>query len=185
MKVMLFNKNCDLFTPLCEDDFQEQKLNVGNIYLATVKNSKMKLLLLNTTHGLMPMYDEDYDEKKKLKVGQVYEAEIKQSRNYMFHKKYFALIRCAWEFLPESTQEYFHNNITSFRKALEVAAGWYEEEYSLDRHEWYQRSKSISYNSMSKEEFDNLYSSVKDVLFKAILNGIITEEYFEQHLTNF
>jgi hypothetical protein len=62
----------------------------------------MKLFLQNTTHGLIPCYDADYDEKKKLKAGKVYKVEIKLARNYDFHKKYFALINCAWEYIYNS-----------------------------------------------------------------------------------
>ena len=61
----------------------------------------MKLQLKNTMSGLVPINDASYDEKKKLKIGQVYEVTIKLVRNYDFHKKYFALINCAWEYLPE------------------------------------------------------------------------------------
>jgi hypothetical protein len=57
--------------------------------------------------GLVPINDVSYDEKKKLKIGQVYEVIIKLVRNYEFHKKYFALINCAWEYLPEHKQEFF------------------------------------------------------------------------------
>lgn len=55
----------------------------------------MKLLLLNTAQGLKPCYDEDFEERKKLKIGQEYMADVKVPRNLEFHKKYFALIKCA------------------------------------------------------------------------------------------
>ena len=62
----------------------------------------MKLFLLNTREGLKPMYDEDFDEKKKLKIGEVYEARVKLPRNLSFFRKYWALLRCAWEYLNEN-----------------------------------------------------------------------------------
>ena len=88
----------------------------------------MKLQLKNTMSGLVPINDASYDEKKKLKIGQVYEVTIKLVRNYEFHKKYFALINCAWEYLPEYKQEFFKTKEV-FRKTIEVVAGhcikWY------------------------------------------------------------
>ncbi|GHT56798.1 hypothetical protein AGMMS49982_23820 [Bacteroidia bacterium] len=58
----------------------------------------------NTAHGLIPCYDADYDEKKELKIGETFKAKITLARNYEFHKKYFALINCAWEYQNEAVQ---------------------------------------------------------------------------------
>ena len=95
----------------------------------------MKLHVQNTAHGLVPLYDADYDEKKKLKIGEVYEVAVKRPRNLPFHKKYFSLIHCAWDYLPEHTVEYFHHNIECFRKTVEIAAGWCEPVYSIARRQ--------------------------------------------------
>lgn len=144
----------------------------------------MKLLLLNTREGLKPMYDEDYDEKKKLKIGEIYEAEIKLPRNLRFHRKYFGLIRCAWEYLNEKQQDFFKNNLEVFRKSLEVAAGWCEPLYDLETQELYHAPKSISFEKMKEDEFSILYNNVRDILFKIILPNISKEE-FERNLVNF
>ena len=82
----------------------------------------MKLQLLNTISGLVPCYDEDFDEKKKLKLGEVYEAEIKLVRNPKFHRKFFSLLNCAWEYLPEGRRNGFRTK-ENFRRYLTVAAG--------------------------------------------------------------
>ena len=40
-----------------------------------------------------------------------YTATIKEQRNPKFHKKYFALINCAWAFLTERQTAFFKENV--------------------------------------------------------------------------
>ena len=144
----------------------------------------MKLNLLNTAHGLVPLYDDDFDEKKKLKIGEVYQAEIRQPRNIQFHKLYFALINCTWEYLNEKQVEFFHGSKEVFRKSLEVAAGHCDKVFSFRLKEWVDVPKSVSFSSMDEHEFRDLYQRVKDVIFSTILRGI-SESEFERNLINF
>ena len=144
----------------------------------------MKLLLLNTRQGLKPMYDEDYDEKKKLKIDEVYEAEIRLPRNLKFHRKYFALLRCAWEYLNEKQQTFFKNDIEVFRKSLEVTGGWCEPIFDIETGEWHHAPKSISFEKMKEEEFERLYNAVRDIVFRALIPQISKEE-FDRALAHF
>lgn len=144
----------------------------------------MKLLLLNTAEGLKPMYDDDYDEKRRLRIGQTYEAQIKVARNIRFHRLYFALINCAWEYLTERQRDFFHNVKESFRKTVEIAAGHYELIYSMQRKEWVQIPRSIAFDRLDETEFSSLYERVKDVLFSLFLSSINKEE-FERQLSHF
>lgn len=144
----------------------------------------MKLFLRNTAQGLVPEYDSDYDEKKRLKIGQTYKAEIKIARNYEFHKKYFALINCAWEYQSERRREFFKENVEVFRKSVEIAAGNCDKVYSIKRKEWIKQAKSISFEKMDELEFRELYDKVKDVIYMYFLNHIPVEE-FERNLINF
>ena len=141
----------------------------------------MKLLLKNTSSGLIPIYDDDFDEKKKLKIGQVYEVSIKLVRNYEFHKKYFALINCAWEYLTEPQAE-FYKNKEIFRKIIEVVAGHCEKWYSPELKKWVEIPKSISFDKMDNAEFQDLYSRVLDVI---IISLKIDREEFERNISNF
>lgn len=143
----------------------------------------MQLLLLNTPQGLQPCYDEDYDEKRKLRIGQIYEAEIWVPRNPKFHRLYFALINCAWEYLPEETAKGFRTK-ENFRKYLEVAAGFCEPFYSPETNQWMEVPKSIAYDKMDNAEFQELYDRVKDVIFM-IIGDRVSEEEFERNLSNF
>lgn len=144
----------------------------------------MELYLTNTAAGLVPMYDSDYDEKKKLKIGQAYRADIRLARNLQFHRKYFALINCAWEYLDEKARKFYGENRDGFRKTLEIAAGWYEPVYDLQKRDFIHAPRSISFSSMRADQFEQLYSRVKDVLFLSYLKGVDAEE-FEKNLMNF
>ena len=144
----------------------------------------MELYLLNTQLGLRPLYDSDYEERKKLKIGEVYKANIKVPRNLPFHRKYFALINCAWEYLTEQQQEPFAN-IEQFRKYCEVAAGYYSQWHSPEYDIQVRIPRSIAFDKMDGAEFANLYKSVKDVLWQRFLSGVVSEEEFMNNLANF
>ena len=143
----------------------------------------MELLLMNTAQGLKPMYDEDYDEKRKLKIGQVYRAKVTVPRNTELHRKYFSMITCAWDLLTEKAREFFGNK-ESFRKTAQVAAGYCERVYSISLKDWVEIPKSIAFDKMKGDEFENLYRDVRDVLLKVFLKHI-TIEQFEETLMNY
>ena len=144
----------------------------------------MKLFLQNTARGLIPLYDADYDKKKKLKIGETYKVEIKLARNIQFHRLYFALINCAWEYQPESVVGHFKNSVELFRKTVEMSAGHCDTIYSIPRKQWIETPKSISFDKMDETEFKDLYEKVKDVLFIIFLKNI-SEEEFMKNLSNF
>lgn len=143
----------------------------------------MEINLINTLDGLIPCLDEDYEAKKKLKLGRVYRFSVKLVRNYHFHKKYFALINCAWEFLTEAQQGFFKTK-KGFRKTIEISAGHCEKIFSIDRREWIDTPLSISFDEMDEDEFEDLYSRVFDVILRYPLRTI-SREYFEKNLMNF
>ncbi len=144
----------------------------------------MKLLLKNTASGLVPMYDVDYEEKRKLKIGETYNAEIKKQRNPEFHRKFFALINCTWDVLPDAGKEFFKTT-EGLRKYLTVTAGHFDLVYSNRLKEFVEIPKSISFENMDNTEFQDLYNNVVSVIFSMVLKGRITEEQFNNHLANF
>lgn len=80
----------------------------------------MKLNVKCTSNGLIPLYDDDYEEKRKLRIGETYTCVIKKARNIDFHRKYFALINCAWSLQNEARQSKF-KDIDVFRKSVQLA----------------------------------------------------------------
>lgn len=142
----------------------------------------MKLNLLNTPYGLVPIDDDAYEVKQKLKVGQVYEADVKLERNYKFHKKYFSLIRIAWEYLLENEVKEFRTK-EIFRKWCEIEAGNCDV-VQLQDGSFLRLPKSIAFDQMGEDEFSELYERVKDVIWDKI-GDRVTKEKFEQVLSNF
>lgn len=143
----------------------------------------MKLLVVNTPRGLVPLGDDDYEEKKKLKLGQTYSVEIKVARNVDFHRKYFALISYAWEFLNEQETERFRTK-ENFRKYVEVASGHCEVIFHPRLQEYVEIPKSISFGKMDNAEFSDLYKRVKDVIF-SIIGNRVSQDQFERLLLDF
>lgn len=144
----------------------------------------MDIYLLNTVEGLKPCYDEDYEEKKKLKIGQKYKAKITLARNLEFHRKYFALINCAWAYQNERTVEHFKHSVEGFRKTVEIAAGHCDTVYNIGLKSWTDIPKSIAFDKMDEFEFRELYEGVKRVLFTVFLKDI-SEYDFTRNLSNF
>ena len=143
----------------------------------------MKLLVVNTPRGLVPLGDDDYEEKKKLKLGQTYSVEVKVARNVDFHRKYFALVAYAWEFLNEQEEGRFKTK-DNFRKYLEMAAGHCDVIFHPRLQEFVEIPKSISFGSMDDTAFSDLYGRVKDVIF-SIIGDRVTREEFERLLIDF
>ena len=143
----------------------------------------MKLLVVNTPRGLVPLGDDDYEEKKKLKLGQTYSVEVKVVRNVDFHRKYFALIAYAWEFLNEQETERFKDK-ENFRKYIEIAAGHCEVIFHPRLQEFVEIPKSIAFAKMDNTAFSDLYGRVKDVIF-SIIGDRVTQEEFERLLIDF
>lgn len=146
----------------------------------------MKLNMVRKEFGLFPATDEDMEKLLKVKKGEVAEVNVKVLRNYRFHKKYFALINTAYNFLTEPQREFFHNSVDGFRYTLEVAAGYYDEFYSVTRHEWVQKPKSIAFDKMDEAEFSKLYEAVVNIIFKLFLdNNRVNRDTFYNALKDF
>lgn len=143
----------------------------------------MKLLVVNTPRGLVPFGDDDYDEKKKLKVGETYTVEVKIARNIDFHRKYFAMVAYAWEFLNERELATFKTK-DNFRKYLEISAGHCEVIFHPRLQEFVEIPKSISFGSMDNTSFSNLYDRVKEVIF-SIIGERVSRTEFERLLLDF
>lgn len=139
----------------------------------------MKINLIRKDFALYPATDEDMEKMLKLKKGAPFEANVKQVRNYPFLRKFFALINVSWEFLNEQQQEFFHNSKEGFRHTLTMAAGYYDTIYSVSDQQWVQTPKSISFDKMSEAEFDKLYESVVNVIFKLFLERVDKEQFYE------
>ena len=144
----------------------------------------MEIYLKNTGSGLFPASNDDYEEKTKLKIGEIYKVTIKKARNYELLKKYFALIKCSWEYLSEQQQSFFNDNRESYRKTVEIAAGHYEKVYSIQRKEWVEQHKSIAFDKVDEFQFREIYDYARRVIFDVFLRHVSQDE-FEKNLIDF
>ena len=144
----------------------------------------MEFIAIKTANGLKPAFDLDYDMYSKLKTGDSFKIKVTKVRNLEFHRKYFALINCAWAYQNEATTKHFKENIELFRKTVEIASGHCDMIFSIKLKAWVEVPKSIAFDKMDGYEFQELYERVKDILFSIFLKNISQQE-FESNLINF
>ena len=122
-----------------------------------------------------PAYESDLEKSKKIALNEPFVFTYKKPRNYKFLKKFFALINLVFQ-----NQEQY-NNIDHLRKDLTIASGFYETRYGLHGEE-ITEAKSISFASMTEEEFSDLYSAFIDTIIKYFKFGKEEiEEEIEQY----
>jgi hypothetical protein len=114
---------------------------------------------------------------QKIKLGQPVWLDLVRARNTAFHRKWFALVGVgfeAWEppaiehgkwagFVPEKDFE-------SFRKDVTIMAGFYEVGVSITGKTKV-TARSISFDKMSEDEFERLYSNTINVLLRLVLTN--------------
>ncbi len=146
--------------------------------------------MMRTVSGqLAPLNDEEASLLSKVKTGHVVEVDVIQKRNPMFLRKFFALIKIGFEVWTDSsphTVEYHGQrvlpNLERFRKDIQILAGFYEPVYNL-KGELRLEARSISFASMSEDDFEQLYSAVIDVLLRNVLaNTGYDEKTLREHV---
>ncbi len=135
----------------------------------------MTEIYLKKVFGVLGPNDDDAKEYlEKLKSGEVIKATVTRPRNYDFHKKLFALLDVAYDAWEIEPVEYkgvpIEKNKTRFRKDITIMAGFYEMVVNV-KGEVRAQAKSISFASMSEDEFSELYSKIIDVILKRVLKN--------------
>jgi len=116
----------------------------------------MKYYFYKTTNGLMPM--DNCKPFDKLEIGEEIEIDITSKRNIQFHKKFFALIKLAFD-----NQDYY-TDLEDLRKDLIKVAGFYENRTNFITGEIETKHNSISFSSMNNDEFQEVYNKVLQVV---------------------
>lgn len=132
-------------------------------------------LIKNEYNQLCPAFIDDFEKIKKLKQDMVYNVDIKKTRNYDFHKKFFALIRKGFENTKTkiTNEEFYRHYIT-------MKAGYYE---SVDTGTGIMiLPVSISFEKMGEDEFQQLYDSAFDQI---IIDIEADEVLFRNELQSF
>lgn len=125
----------------------------------------VEVYLRKCTGGGLVADDELSKERlSKIKAGTILRTELTKPRNYLFHKKFFAMRNVAFENQEQYTDD------EAFRKALIIEAGYYEEMKLLDGSVL-KVAKSINFGSMDEMEFGELYAKVFSVILWKVLQG--------------
>ena len=136
----------------------------------------MKIFVQKTLTGLKPLTDKDQKVLNKFAVNDIIEIDIKKSRNYLFHKKYFALLNLAFQ--NQDKYELFED----FRALMTMKSGYYRE-IETEKGIIYLPT-SISFGSMDDSTFEELYNSTCDTICREVIPGI-TKEEIQNELLNF
>ena len=123
---------------------------------------------------LAPAHDSDLDYIKKLPAGQPIRVTVKRIRNYAFLKKWFSLVKLAFDYWePENLVG--EKNFERFRKDIIILCGFYDRVVRLDGSTRVE-PKSISFANMSEDEFEDLYSKTIDVIIRYALENYTKDE---------
>lgn len=136
----------------------------------------MKIFLVKGPRGhLVPMDEEARARIRKFKIGEPIRCDVAMFRNYKFHKKFFALMKLAFDLWSESAIRRTYNgeqvmpDFDIFRKDVTKLAGFYRPVYSADGNEIRIEAESIAWDKMSGKRFEKLYSATIDCILRKIL----------------
>lgn len=132
-----------------------------------------EIYMRKTADGVLVPDDEQAAEAvKKLKVGGLLKVKITQARNARFLRKFMALVTLGYNAFEPPEVEYrglvAQKSFHRFRNDLTIAAGFYTATTDI-RGTLRLEAKSLSFASMSEEEFEEVFSAVANVLLQSIL----------------
>lgn len=136
----------------------------------------MKLNFTKNAGGLlMPASDLESVKMERFKTGEVYEVDIKLTRNPSFHGKVFKFLTFCFEHWS-SDKTHWENMSTpaqfdSFRKELTILAGYKVVNYSIDGLTFTVEAQSLSYASMTQEEFEQCYTALTNEAMKTVFKS--------------
>jgi len=135
----------------------------------------MELLLTKAPQGgLIPHSHEDAEKIRKYGAGAVLRAEVREMRNPAFFRKWWALVKFAYDIWSETMPKQQYRGIEveptldEFRKNVTILAGFFTPTYTV-AGEVRLKAKSIAFANMKEAEFEQLYSKTIDVILKHIL----------------
>lgn len=132
-----------------------------------------EILVTKTAGGaLAPADQEAADYIARLKLGAVVKVKATRMRNPRFHRKFFAMLDVGFDAWEPPEKEFrglpVEKNKERFRKDCIIAAGFYDQVANI-KGEVRAEAKSISFGSMSDDEFEQVYSAVANVILSRIL----------------
>lgn len=141
----------------------------------------MKFFAFKQSGRLVPCTSEDKEKFDKLPKGEPFQLKYVEVRNVRHHRLYFQFIKTVYENLPEKFDNHW-SDVDSFRRAMQMYAGYYDETLSL-KGERHLQPKSIAFDKLDETAFGELHSKVKNVIGKHIMPDMdmeIVETAIEQ-----
>lgn len=136
----------------------------------------MKLLVVRHLNGIKPAYDSDKEVFNKMPLNEVFEIEYTKRRNVKFHRKFFSLLKLAYENQAD------YRIMEDMRRDLLIVSGNYDEQVCKITGEVYKKAHSINFSNMDELQFNEVYNSVKETICKWIgVTNEMLEEQIEQY----
>lgn len=135
----------------------------------------MKIFLKKHLNSLIPADSESEEMLRKIKSGVPVSCELKRPRNYENHKRYFAMLKIAFE------NQIMFGSIGELREAVAIEAG-HTRLIKLVDGSYQKVARSISFGSMNEDQFQDLFSRSIDVIIKYVLPRISREDFIQEIL---
>lgn len=150
----------------------------------------MKVMMVKQPGGVFtPASEIEADRLTRLKNGIAYEIDVKagEKRNRGFHGKAFAFFSWCFEYwTAENTDAQYQVESAQFdyfRKSLTKLAGYYDFVVDLNGNTMIE-VRSLAYDSMSQEEFEQCYSALINAAIANVFNNT-TDEAILNRLRSF
>lgn len=137
----------------------------------------MKVNFLKCAGGVLtPASDIEAERMSRIKTGLICEIDIKggEKRNRGYHKKIFSFMNFCFQYwCANNTEVEFQCEAAQFdyfRKRLAIQAGYYDYVVDLNGSTMIQ-ARSISYDNMSQEEFEQFGSAIINAAIATVFQG--------------
>lgn len=140
-----------------------------------------EIYLQKISNGLMPYDQQAQDYIEKIGQGKMVKCTITNPRNYLFLKKWFALLNVGfshWEpVVPDEQRKWGEpqKNFEQFREDVTILCGYYEL-VTRTNGETRVRAKSVAFGSMDEEDFEKLYNLTLNVLMENLYKDTEIDE---------
>ena len=124
-----------------------------------------------------PATDHDKEISDQAREGAAFRLKLSSPRNPDHHRKYLALLNLVFDNLPEGHRLVFGDRVMRIKSVdnllwhIKMQLGYYENKMTLGG-KITMEAKSISFDSMPQEEFNEFYNRSIDVILKYFLQGV-------------
>lgn len=134
-----------------------------------------RLYLVKRNGALWPCDEDAQESLKRIPENAGVEVEFRRVRNLRFHRKFFALLRLAFDLWepPEGLTyrgEAAVKNFERFRKDVLILSGHYTTTVNL-KGEIRLEASSISFANIDEDVFTQVYEKVLDTVWNKILKS--------------